>query len=73
MFQREGLDNGICDNDFYYNYDTQYNIMNNNTINNISRISNNELEKKDNLNEESYNIADKLSRIQALISQVSGK
>ena len=56
------------------NYDFQYSKMNNNNdITNMSRINNSETEKKDNLNEESNNIADKLSRIQALISQVSGK
>ena len=56
------------------------NIINNNDnekINNINNINNNinnkENEKKDNLNEESNDIADRLSRIQALISQVSGK
>lgn len=62
-------------NDFgHNNYDFQYSKMNNNNdITNMSRINNSETEKKDNLNEESNNIADKLSRIQALISQVSGK
>jgi len=59
----------------FNNYDFQYNSMNNNNSNitNINRINNNETEKKENLNEDSNNIADKLSRIQALISQVSGK
>ena len=46
-----------------------------NDINNIKNLNfnNNEEDKKDNLNEDSNNIADRLSRIQALISQVSGK
>ena len=48
-------------------------IENINTNNINTSINNNENDKKINLNEESNDIADRLSRIQALISQVSGK
>ena len=69
------------ENNYIKNLNKNYgNIINNNDnekINNINNINNNinnkENEKKDNLNEESNDIADRLSRIQALISQVSGK
>ena len=50
----------------------KYNNKVNSTIN--INIKNNENDKKENLNnDDSNNIADRLSRIQALISQVSGK
>ena len=59
------------------NYGNSINNNDNEKLNNINNINNNinnkENEKKDNLNEESNDIADRLSRIQALISQVSGK
>ena len=75
--QKDDIIQSIKENDLgFNNYDFQYNNSmndNNSNITNISRINNTETEKKDNLNEESNNIADKLSRIQALISQVSGK
>ena len=69
------------ENNFIKNLNKNYgNSINNNdnekiiNINNINNnINNKENEKKDNLNEESNDIADRLSRIQALISQVSGK
>ena len=52
-----------------YNYNLEYNKININTINDNS---NKEIEKNENLNEDnkSYN---KLSRLKALISQVTGK
>lgn len=57
------------------NYENDYNKDNsiNINLNNDNSINNIDLEKKDNLNEDSNNIADRLSRLQALISQVSGK
>ena len=53
-----------------YDYNDQ---INNNLKNNNNNIINNEIDKNDNLNDDNNNIADRLSRIQALISQVSGK
>ena len=72
-------------NNLGYNYDNEYkknninNNINNNYSNNINNINNdnndinNEGEKKDNLNEDTNSIANRLSRLQALISQVKGK
>ena len=53
-----------------YNYNCD-NINNNKSISNIND-NNNEVDKNENLNEDN-NIANKLSRLQALISQVTGK
>jgi len=52
-----------------YNYNLEYNKININTINDNS---NKEIEKNENLNEDNKT-SNKLSRLQALISQVTGK
>ena len=68
--QNLNKNSGYINNNFESN--EKYNNKVNSTIN--ININNNENDKKDNLNnDDSNNIADRLSRIQALISQVSGK
>ena len=68
------IKNQNLNKNYGYNSNNYENNEKNNKVNNIININNNENDKKDNLNnDDSNNIADRLSRIQALISQVSGK
>ena len=68
------IKNQNLNKNYGYSSNNYENNEKNNKANNIININNNENDKKDNLNnDDSNNIADRLSRIQALISQVSGK